>query len=163
HDKNTVVRFSYAARKPALKPVSGQIELELPQTDLFAHKLEWELAIPSAYELSAVEGNVEIVPADGTIRFRKDLCRDERPSAALSGTAGRAVADVWGPVMIQQHPLVYYTSPASVTGRKYIQPQQSDVSVNLRYEPKKKGLLWYRTYVVDFTGDYVVENPTQIS
>jgi hypothetical protein len=33
----------------------------------------------------------------------------------------------------------------------------------LRYEPKKKGLLWYRTYLVDFHGDYSLQNPTQIT
>jgi hypothetical protein len=35
--------------------------------------------------------------------------------------------------------------------------------VDLRYEPKKKGLLWYRTYLVDFRGEYSVQNPTQIT
>jgi len=69
----------------------------------------------------------------------------------------------WGPVMTQPHPVMYYNSPGSANGRHLIQPSQSDVAVALRYEPKKKGLLWYRTYLVDFRGDYSLQNPTQIT
>ncbi|MEY2580036.1 MAG: hypothetical protein QOI49_2860 [Verrucomicrobiota bacterium] len=69
----------------------------------------------------------------------------------------------WGPVMTQPHPVMYYNSPGSANGRHLIQPAQSDVTVALRYEPKKKGLLWYRTYLVDFLGDYSLQNPTQIT
>jgi hypothetical protein len=35
--------------------------------------------------------------------------------------------------------------------------------VSLKYEQKKKGLLWYRTYVVAFDGTYTIENPTPVS
>jgi hypothetical protein len=69
----------------------------------------------------------------------------------------------WGPVMTQPHPIIYYNSPGSANGRHLIQPSQSDVLVSLRYEPKKKGLLWYRTYLVDFHGDYSLQNPTPIT
>jgi hypothetical protein len=73
------------------------------------------------------------------------------------------VSGGWGPVMTQPHPVIYYNSPGSATGRHAIQPSQSEVAVALRYEPKKKGLLWYRTYLVDFRGDYSLQNPTQIT
>jgi hypothetical protein len=69
----------------------------------------------------------------------------------------------WGPAMTQPHPVMYYNSPGSANGRHLIQPSQSEVTVALRYEPKKKGLLWYRTYLVDFHGDYSLQNPTQIT
>jgi hypothetical protein len=69
----------------------------------------------------------------------------------------------WGPVMTQRHPVMYYNSPGSANGRHLIQPSQSEVAVALRYEPKKKGLLWYRTYLVDYHGDYSLQNPTQIT
>ncbi|MEI8341385.1 MAG: inner membrane CreD family protein [Verrucomicrobiota bacterium] len=84
-------------------------------------------------------------------------------TALSSDTLGRAVAGVWGPPMTQQHPVVYYLSPGSPNGRHLIQPKQSGVKVALNYEPKKRGLLWYRTYVVDFQGDYTIENPTPIT
>ena len=81
------VSFSYTAKKPPFKPVSGQIAVELPQTDLLVHWLDWELRIPIAYEIAAFEGNVETVPGDKTdansrvIPLHKELCKNERPRA----------------------------------------------------------------------------------
>jgi hypothetical protein len=81
------VSFSYTAKKPAFKPVSGQIAVELPQTDLLVHWLDWELRIPVAYEIAAFEGNVETAPCDKTdatsrvIPLHKELCKNERPRA----------------------------------------------------------------------------------
>ncbi len=69
----------------------------------------------------------------------------------------------WGPPMTQAHPVIYYASPASPDGKQRIQPVASDVRVMLKYEPKRRGLLRYRTYVVDFASDYRVENPTPIT
>ncbi len=83
----SAVSFSYTAKKPAFKPVSGQIAVELPQTELLVHWLEWELRIPVAYEIAAFEGNVESMPGDKTdatsraIPLRKELCKNERPRA----------------------------------------------------------------------------------
>jgi hypothetical protein len=82
------VALSYTARKPAFKPVSGQIAVELPQTDLLVHRIDWELRIPVAYEIAAFEGNVESAPChnatDNTsrvIQLHKELCKKERPRA----------------------------------------------------------------------------------
>ncbi len=83
----TSVSISYTAKKPAFRPVSGQIAVELPQTDLLVHWLDWELRIPIAYEIAAFEGNVESVPGDATdttsrvIPLHKELCKNERPRA----------------------------------------------------------------------------------
>ncbi len=86
----TEIKISYTARKPAFKPVSGQVEVELPQTELLIHKLDWELHIPAAYELSALQGNVESVVAQGkpddtsrVIHLRKELCKGEAPVAQI--------------------------------------------------------------------------------
>jgi len=43
---------------------------------------------------------------------------------------------------------------------EYFDISGSDIQVNLDLEHRKKGLLWYSTYTVDFEGKYVVENPT---
>jgi len=75
---------------------------------------------------------------------------------------GRAVAGIWGPPMTQEHPSLYYLSPNKANGRHYFQPSASAVNVKLSYEPKKKGLLWNRTYLVNFVGNYTFENPTPI-
>jgi hypothetical protein len=81
----------------------------------------------------------------------------------FSSEMGKGVTDAWGPPMTQQHPAIFYHSPTSENGRKYLQPVASDVVVSVKYEPKKKGLLWYRTYVVSFDGTYTIENPTPVS
>ena len=39
----------------------------------------------------------------------------------------------------------------------------SDITVELRYRPKRKGLLRYRTYEVDFKAEYLVQNPAPIA
>ncbi|HKP03243.1 MAG TPA: hypothetical protein VJU77_07725 [Chthoniobacterales bacterium] len=83
----SAVSLSYTAKKPAFKPVSGQVAVELPQTDLLVHWLDWELRIPVAYEVAAFEGNVESTPCDKTdatsraIPLHKELCKNERPRA----------------------------------------------------------------------------------
>ncbi len=84
-------------------------------------------------------------------------------SGDRAGSLGAEVAGTWGPPMEQPHPIVYYTSPASADGKKRLPPAESQVRVVLGYEPKKKGLLRYRTYTVDFQGDYRIENPTPIT
>ncbi len=86
----TEIKLSYTARKPAFKPVSGQLQVELPLTDLLIRKLDWELHIPFAYELAALQGNVETVTGpdradDGSrlIRLHKALCKSEAPNAEI--------------------------------------------------------------------------------
>ncbi|SRR5579862_126924 len=74
-----------------------------------------------------------------------------------------SVTGGWGPAMTQAHPVAYYNVPGGAGGKREIQPSKSDVSVLLEYSPKKRGLIWYRTYLVDFHGSYVVSNPTPIT
>jgi hypothetical protein len=84
-------------------------------------------------------------------------------SGERSNSLGAEVAGEWGPAMDQPHPVVYYTSPASADGKKRLPPATSNVKVKLSYEPKKKGLLRYRTYLVTFEGDYTIANSTPIT
>ena len=68
--------------------------VELPQTDLFIHRLDWDLEIPEVYETTAVEGNVQLATKESaskkqslanthTVRLQKELCRGERPAVEL--------------------------------------------------------------------------------
>ena len=75
----------------------------------------------------------------------------------------REVTGNWGAPMIQAHPTAYYISPTSAETKRMIQPARSRVDVSLQYDPKKKGLLWYRTYRADFRAEYVLRNPTPIT
>lgn len=83
----TTIALSYTAKKPPFKPVSGQLAVELPQTDLLIHRIDWELRIPVAYEVAAFEGNVESGPSgkpdeiSRPIQLHKELCKNERPRA----------------------------------------------------------------------------------
>lgn len=93
-NRGTVVSFSYALQSTAFDPVSGQVTVELPQTDLFIHHLDWDLEIPEVYETTAVEGNVHIaaktMPSKKQepikthmVHLQKELCRGERPAVEL--------------------------------------------------------------------------------
>ena|SRR2546423_2736430 len=83
----SAILISYTGKKPPFKPVSGQLAVELPQTGLLVHRLDWELRIPVAYEVAAFEGNVEsehCAKSDATSRaipLHKELCKNERPRA----------------------------------------------------------------------------------
>lgn len=76
---------------------------------------------------------------------------------------GAAVNQVWGNPLRQPQPEAWYLSPTGEKGRKQVTPAASDVAVKLDYDPKAKGLLWYRTYTVDFSALYQIANPTPIA
>ena len=90
----------------------------------------------------------------GTLQYRSDQ---------TDGRLGSEVVRNWGPLLTQEHPSLFYEAPTSANARREIQPESSDIAVKLTYEPKQKGLLWYRTYKAEFTGKYVVKNPTPIA
>jgi hypothetical protein len=79
---------------------------------------------------------------------------------AANGTLNDAVQAGWGGPIAQAHPYAWYDSPTGKDGRKTINPESSRVSVHLQSNPKQKGLLWFRTYEVDFAGVYQIANPT---
>lgn len=79
-----------------------------------------------------------------------------------SGTLVHEVKKSWGPQLQQRHPQAWYESPAHSSGRSAVSPSMSRVSVNLQYEPKRKGLFWYRTYQAQFEANYEIPNPTPI-
>jgi hypothetical protein len=73
------------------------------------------------------------------------------------------VAQNWGPELKQEHPQLFYLSPTDAHTRRELQPEQTQIAVQLSYEPKRKGLLWHRTYFANFTGEYRVRNPLPIA
>lgn len=94
-DEGTVVGFSYALQSAAFDPVSGQVTVELPQTGLFIHRLDWDLEIPEIYD-AEVEGNVQQTSGHSStapnkkdtagghsIRLHKELCRGEQPAVEV--------------------------------------------------------------------------------
>ncbi|HSJ01682.1 MAG: inner membrane CreD family protein [Verrucomicrobium sp.] len=84
-------------------------------------------------------------------------------TAASSSQLGNEVTDVWGPKMQQAHPAAFYLSPTGAKGRVTLQPSKSKVEVTLDYQPKKRGLLWHRTYLAHFDAEYEFTNPTPVA
>lgn len=72
------------------------------------------------------------------------------------------VSGVWGPELSQEHPQAWFETPNSPGGRAQVQPSKSQVTVDLSSEPKRRGLLWHRTYEVGLNGAYTFTNPTRI-
>lgn len=83
-------------------------------------------------------------------------------SEESSSVAHHSVNEGWGPPMMQQHPVAYHHNPGTAGGRSFIRPSDSNVTVELSSDPKRKGLNWYRTYLVSLHGEYTFENPTPI-
>jgi inner membrane protein involved in colicin E2 resistance len=90
---------------------------------------------------------------------------------------GSEVGQLWGTVQQQRAPLVRYatyenqevTRYVGETAYKEVQKvpiwhtialTSSDVDVDFKLSHRKKGLLWYSTYKVDFQAHYKIENKT---
>ena len=86
----TTVALVYTAKLKPLDPVSGDVALELPRTPLFIEQIHWSIALPAAFEITAIDGNMsdakqvsEPVGGERTIALSKNFCRAERPAVAL--------------------------------------------------------------------------------
>jgi len=82
---------------------------------------------------------------------------------ALDGRLRDAVEQLWGTAHTQTPPQVYLKSSASRTDneqgyRETVALDSSDITVDLKLEHRRKGLLWYSTYHVQFAGVYTVVN-----
>lgn len=80
----------------------------------------------------------------GTIEFR---------TASLSRSLSAEVDSLWGPSNLAQ--AAPYVEPAGGSGTRIL-PSQSDVAVHFDHRNRYKGLLWFSTYTVDFSGTYKV-------
>jgi len=108
------------------------------------------LAITFIYVCSAVAWMI----LAGAIKLRTD-----RQDTKLR----KAVAQLWGAEQTQSAPSVYCktTGTSENRGNKSSQNlplEASDIKVDLKLEHRKKGLLWYSTYRVAFSGKYKVIN-----
>jgi len=89
------------------------------------------------------------------------LVRTERQDEKLRD----AVGQLWGTKQDQQAPSVYYY-PAKLNGPRskgqktveYLALDASNIEVDLKLDHRKKGLLWYSTYHVIFSGEYRIIN-----
>ncbi|MGL4400050.1 MAG: hypothetical protein ACRCXD_09295 [Luteolibacter sp.] len=79
-----------------------------------------------------------------------------------SETMSQEVAGVWNPPLEQKHPEAWFETPNAPGGRATLLPAASDVTVDLKFVPKQRGLFRHRTYDVAFKAAYVFANPTRI-
>lgn len=91
------------------------------------------------------------------------VVRSETQDDKLRG----AVGQLWGTAQTQKAPLVYCVAPnpegkkgGPGAVREYLALEASDIEAGLKLEHRRKGLLWYSTYRVDFSGKYRVVNDT---
>jgi len=69
---------------------------------------------------------------------------------------GDAVGGLWGSPQTQNAPEFGYT-PSAAASRLEI--ASSDITADIALDQRRKGLLWYATYVVDFKAAYGLKNP----
>jgi len=86
---------------------------------------------------------------------------DVRTSQSGMSTS-QSVLGGWGPPIEQIQPQAWYQSPGAGDGKALIRPSGSKVDISLGYEPRQKGLMWYRTFAAGFRGEYTFTNPTPI-
>ena len=70
---------------------------------------------------------------------------------------GDAVSGLWGSPQHQDAPEFRF---ADKNGARALDIAGSDISAGFRLNQRRKGLLWYATYVVDFHAAYRVANPS---
>lgn len=94
---------------------------------------------------------------------------------SLGASLKDRVVTTWGTPQVQTPPSATYSRTEMETVERVVNGnrtkeqvskvvslplaiQSSDIKVGFDLEHRKKGLLWYSTYKVDFSGDYVFEN-----
>ena len=77
-------------------------------------------------------------------------------TSELQSRLGVQVDSLWGPADLAQ--AAPYLEPTSGRGLR-IEPTKSNLAVHLDHENRRKGLLWFSTYAIDFSGEYGVSAP----
>jgi hypothetical protein len=78
-------------------------------------------------------------------------------TTATDDRLGDAVGGLWGSPQTQEAPRFAYTSPS---GTSQMEIAGSDIAADFKLSQRRKGLLWYATYVVDFRAAYKLKNST---
>ena len=83
-------------------------------------------------------------------------------SSSTSSILTKSVQSLWGTPIIQHSPKLTIKVPGTEQTR-IISPSKNYVEAIINLEQRKKGLLWYPTYTVDFKGRYEVKNDAPIA
>ena len=74
----------------------------------------------------------------------------------------KSVQELWGAPIVQHAPTMSVKVPGSDRLR-YLTPSRNNLRVNINLEQRKKGLLWYPTYIVEFHGEYELTNSSNVA
>ncbi len=83
-------------------------------------------------------------------------------SGSMYSSMDYAVQDLWGSSIQQQAPTLSVNVPGTKRKRLLL-PESNQIKVDLQLEQRKKGLIWYPTYRVDFDAVYTVKNTDAVS
>ena len=72
------------------------------------------------------------------------------------------VENLWGRPLVQQAPSFGVQIPGAEQVR-YLMPSTSDIRVELDTDYRKKGLMWYPTYICSFDGSYTITNQEEVA
>jgi hypothetical protein len=86
----------------------------------------------------------------------------EKRSTESEDHLGAAVQQLWGMPLAQQAPSFAVEIPGSDQVR-WLMPAENSIDVTLGTDYRKKGLIWYPTYVCDFDGIYKISNDEQVA
>lgn len=83
-------------------------------------------------------------------------------SSMLSGHLDDQVRALWGAPITQLAPKLSVNIPGTKQVRILL-PSTNKVDVDITLEQRRKGLIWYPTYVADFSGAYAVTNTDAVA
>jgi len=83
-------------------------------------------------------------------------------SNTFSSRLGEKVESLWGQRLVQKAPSICVKIPGSERVR-WIMPSENDIRVKLTLNYRKKGLIWYPTYICTFDGNYTVVNNDKVT
>ncbi|KPK75500.1 MAG: hypothetical protein AMJ79_11080 [Phycisphaerae bacterium SM23_30] len=69
-----------------------------------------------------------------------------------------SVGQLWGAAQTQPAPKIFSQVGQEAPAENFYPLAASDIKVDIDLDYRKKGLLWYSTYRVKFSGEYLVEN-----
>lgn len=82
-------------------------------------------------------------------------------SSDYSYSTSWEVRQLWGDPITQSAPSFSFREPGSDQNIR-INPASNTLVVDIQLEQRRKGLFWYPTYQVDFSGEYRIENNDKV-
>jgi hypothetical protein len=83
-------------------------------------------------------------------------------TAGSHAALGSQVEALWGVPLTQRAPSFSVAVPGTEEQR-WLMPEANDIAVGVTSDYRRKGLLWYSTYVVDFDGVYTIANDDAVA